>query len=166
MHEAFSRRGFTRLALLGGAGLLVPRIALADDAPPLGARIEAEAIDAFLFVTLHLANPGPAREVIGHGLRLDGRLVGPGAARTALALEEHRDPMQLRSRAGPRLRRSLLLAAESETTYGRFVASIEPRHRRGLARLEIRTVVPRSADAQFIAPLDGLTARTEVAVPA
>lgn len=165
MHDAFGRRGFTRLALLGGAGLLVPRIALADDAPPLGARIEAEVNESLLFVTLHLANPGPAREVIGHGLRLDGRLVGPGAARAALALEEHRDPMRVRSRAGPRLRRSVLLAAETETTYGRFVASLES-PLRGRARLEIRTVAPRTGESRWVAPLDGLTARAEVVVPA
>ena len=179
MDDAFSRRGFARMALLSGAALLTPRIALAKEPPRLALALSVPPLRDRLDVALSIRNEGArAVSLLPYVIAtLEGRLEWSGAARVAVSLERHdRPPVEdLRSRAGPRLSPPpTVLRAESVTYYGRYAVAwpatlpvgapatltLRPRLRAPGADLAAR---PR---ADLLRAVEALRARAELRRPA
>ena len=157
--SALSRRGFGRVALLGAAGLWlsVPAAAQAR----LRARLVASVTEGSLLAEPFLTHAGPrGLEVPGGAIRLEGVLALRGAPHE-IVLRPY-DSVAMRSRAGDRMLRHVVLPADREVSYGRFHAAW-PEGAAGGRGGQLAGRAVRRADVPGVEPLVGLEPRARLA---
>lgn len=176
MNDPFSRRGFTKLAFLGAAGVWLPSQALAQHTPRLAARIVPITEGRTLTLELLLRNrERRGLELLLGAIHLEGEIEKRGEQGRPIELRSQRVQRALRSRAGFRLGHELPLPPAVEVAYDRFSAPWPEMFRGGgEARLTVRAVLDvrerdarrRAANRAGLRALANVRASANVMLPA
>lgn len=123
----------------------------------------ASVTDGALLAELFLVHSGPGGlELPGGAIRLEGALHVRGAPHEIVLWPY--DPVAMRSRAGTRIARHVVLPADREVSYGRFRGEWPAAAPSDAARgSELAVHVVKRADVPGVEPLVGLEARARLA---
>lgn len=158
MNDALSRRGFTRIAVLGAAALWLPRQGHAQALPRISSRLAASTSEGRLTLELFVRNEeSGGLELLAHAVHLEAR----GHDRPTLELRSDRTRFMRRSRAGFRVGRRVVLPPNGESLYDTYGAPW-PDDRRS-ATLTIRSVLDVPASSRPSHERGGLRALAAIA---